>query len=131
MMPQEYTVSSDKAEEYGFTDKEGVVTALDALVAIHEYVFQDAFTQETKDEFLKVNESGWISAMFGTETGAVAFAVNGVCPHDGVLTDYGGYTGYTVNESELKPEDDVEFFFYQDSEMYLDNYVWFEQDGKK
>lgn len=131
MMPQEYTVSSDKAEEYGFTDKEGVVTALDALVAAHEYVFQDAFTKETKDEFLKVNENGWISAMFGTETGNMAFAVNGICPHDDVLTDYGSYTGYTVIDSELKPEDDVEFFFYQDSELYLDNYAWFENNGNK
>ncbi len=129
MMPQEYTVSSDKAEEYGFTDKEGVVTALDALVAAHEYVFQEAFTKDTKDEFLKVNESGWISTMFGTETGNVAFAVNGICPHDDVLTDY-GYTGYTVADSALKSEDDVEFFFYQD-ESFLDNYAWFENSGNK
>lgn len=131
MMPQEYTVSSDKAEEYGFTDKEGVVTALDALVAAHEYVFQDAFTQETKEEFLKVNESGWISIMFGTETGNVAFAVNGICPHDDVLTDYGCYTGYTVTDSALQSGDNVEFFFYQDTEYYLDNYAWFENDGNK
>lgn len=129
MMPQEYTVPSDKAEQYGFTDKEGVVTALDALVAAHEYVFQEAFTEETKDEFLKVNESGWISAMFGTETGNVAFAVNGICPHDDVLTDY-GYTGYTVADSVLKSEDDVEFFFYQD-ESFLDHYAWFENSGNK
>ena len=130
MMPQEYTVSSDKAEEYGFTDKEGVVTALDALVAVHEYVFQDAFTRDTRDDFLKVNENGWISAMFGAETGAVAFAVNGTCPHDDVLTDW-GYTGYTAADAALKPEDDVEFFFYQDLEYYLDNYAWFENNGGK
>jgi hypothetical protein len=130
VMPQEITVSSDKAEQYGYTDKEGVVTALDALVAAHEYVYGDAFTKENKENYLSVGSSGWVSKSFGSGD-SFGFVVNGISSNDGVWVEtYGGYTGYTVDQAALQSEDDVEFFFYQDA-YWGDNCAWFEQNGEK
>jgi uncharacterized protein YjdB len=131
VMPQEITVSSDKAEQYGYTDKEGVVTALDALVAAHEYVYGDAFTKENKENYLSVGSSGWVSKSFGSGD-SFGFVVNGISSNDGVWVEkYGGYTGYTVGQAALQSEDDVEFFFYQDTTSWGDKCAWFEQNGKK
>lgn len=133
MMPQKMKVYSDKAENYGYTDADGIVTTLDALVAAHEYVYGDAFTSENANEYLQV-ENGSIQKMFAEETTGVGFMVDGVQPHDDILieSEYGNYyTGYTVSDAPLSNDADVEFFFYQDTNYYMDNYAWFEKDGQK
>lgn len=133
MMPQKMKVYSDKAETYGYTDESGIVTTLDALVTAHEYVYGDAFTLENANEYLQV-EDGSIKKMFAEETIGVGFMVDGVQPHDDNLIEgeYGNYyIGYTVSDAPLSNDADVEFFFYQDKNYYMDNYAWFEKDGQK
>lgn len=124
MMPQKMKVYSDKAETYGYTDESGIVTTLDALVTAHEYVYGDAFTSENANKYLQV-EDGSIKKMFAEETIGVGFMVDGVQPHDDALI------GYNVDAAPLSNDADVEFFFYQDTDGYMDNYAWFEKDGQK
>ena len=92
MLPQKMKVYSDKAENYGYTDAEGIVTMLDALVTAHEYVYGDAFTSETAVTYLQV-ENGSIKKMFAEETTGVGFVVDGVSPHDDNLieSEWGNY----------------------------------------
>lgn len=133
MLPQKMKVYSDKAENYGYTDAEGIVTMLDALVTAHEYVYGDAFTSETAVTYLQV-ENGSIKKMFAEETTGVGFVVDGVSPHDDNLieSEWGNYyNGYTVSDAPLSNGEDVEYFFYQDTNSYMDNYAWFEKDGQK
>lgn len=127
--PGEYTISSNEAEKFGYTDKEGGVTTLDALVYLHELAFDD-FSAETKDTYLKVN-SGMISTMFGVETYNLSFAVNGIAPNDGTIdSSYGTYNMYSVDQALLQNYDKVEYFIYQ-TDYCVDNYAWFVQDGKQ
>ncbi len=108
-------VSSDLAENYGYTDDVDGVSALDVLVKAHQLVFEDAFTIENKVTMLKV-ENGSIETIFGAETSNCRFAVNGKTPHDDVLikSAYGDYyTGYTVNSAKIKDNDFLKFFLYQ------------------
>ncbi len=130
-------ISGDLAESYGYTDgidpAEGV-SALDVLVKAHELLYDD-YAENTTD-YLNLNDSGFITTVFGENTSAFGFTVNGEVPNDGVLIDDssapGGksYTGYTIQEAPVEDGDVLTFFFYQDS-YYLDNYIWFEQDGSR
>lgn len=132
-MPKECEISSDEAENYGFTDTTGGVTTLDALVCLHELVFGTAFTKDNKDDYLSVNSDGWITKIFGETTSNCGFSVNGLSPNDGKLieSEYGSYyNSYTVSQAMLQDNDNVEFYVYQDS-YATDYYTWFEQDGKK
>lgn len=122
------------AELYGYSYGDNVkpadVTALDALVAAHIAYYGDEFTPETAQDFLDIAEnSGMIRRMFEKESSSLGFAVNGRCPNDGVQVG-NGYTGYAVHQGVISANDVVEFFFYQDS-YWSDQYVWFEQNGKK
>lgn len=134
--PQNDTeVSASLAEDYGYTDevKDGV-SALDVLVKAHQVIFEDAFTSETAADYLFVND-GFVTKVFGVETYNLGFTVNGATPHDDELVYKDGYgeqyTGYNINQSVINDGDFVEFFIYQDSSYWYDNYVWFEQDGQK
>lgn len=129
-MPKECEISSDEAENYGFTDTTGGVTTLDALVYLHELVFGTDFTKDNKDDYLSISSTGGITKIFGEKTHNCGFSVNGISPNDGVLQSGGYYTGYTVSKAVLKDNDNVEFHTYQDS-YATDYYTWFEQDGKK
>ena len=123
-------VSSGLAESYGFTDSvtDGV-SALDVLVKAHEVMLgTDTFTSASVGDYLVV-ESGTIKKLFGIETTASSFIINGGFPNDGVEGDY-GYGGYNITQAPVNNSDFVEFLIYQDQEYYLDNIVWFCKDGK-
>ena len=119
-------VTSDTAEKYGYTDSiESGVSALDVLVKAHEILLEDAFTQETKDDCLVVNESGFVTKIFGEDTTSNGFIYNGIFPHDGTESQYGGYNGTTVTTQEVKDGDSLDFFIYQDSSYYSDKIIWY------
>ncbi|SFA84328.1 Outer membrane protein assembly factor BamB, contains PQQ-like beta-propeller repeat [Acetitomaculum ruminis DSM 5522] len=129
-----YKVIPGLAKKYGFSyDKmvtEDDVTALDVLVALHEAVYGDAFTKETVGDYLMVSSSGVIQKMFKEKTTAVGFAVNGEMPNDGKYEGTYGAMGYLINQAIVKANDKVEFFFYQDTDMWMDKYTYFTKDGQ-
>ncbi|MDD6189181.1 MAG: bacterial Ig-like domain-containing protein [Clostridiales bacterium] len=122
-------VDSDLAESYGYTDKvtDGV-SALDVLVKAHEVMYANAFTSETKDNYLVVS-NGTVSKLFTTDTYANGFILNGMYPHDGTNSPYGGYNGTTVDTQTVTDGDLVEFFLYQDNSYYSDEVAWFCHNG--
>ncbi len=129
--PEHITVSSDIAENAGYTDKVTTgVSTLDVLVALHG--------KNVKDELeLWYQEDGgaWIDKMFGTKTTAVSFAVNGLAPDTGeIYKDANGnptndYVGKMVNEAAVENGDVVDFFFYKDTQSYSDMYAYFADDN--
>lgn len=124
-------VSSDTAENYGYTDsvKDGV-SALDALVTIHEEMYAPNFkNDELKTSYLNVNENGYITTIFRQKTSANGFVLNGGYPNDGTVSQFGGYNGTTVTTQALKNNDTVEFFTYQDTSGWSDQLAWFNKDG--
>ncbi|MCR5628940.1 hypothetical protein [Eubacterium sp.] len=131
----EITVSADKAESYGYVDNpkvEGDVTALDALVAMHEETYGDDFTKDTKSNYLDAN-GGYVSKEFGVESYYWIFDVNGKAPHDGVPVEtYGGQcTMYAVNQAVLKDRDEVRFALAQDTSAFMDYKLNVSYNGKK
>ena len=85
-MPDHITVTSDTADKLGYKDEvkqSEAVSALDVLVALHKT--QYTMTSATAENYLKLwyqkDKGAWIDKMFGTETTAVSFAVNGLAPH--------------------------------------------------
>ena len=126
LVPQKLSVSSGLAESYGYTDAvtDGV-SALDVLVKVHEVLFEDDFTEETKDTYLSVSSSGWATTVAGL-TDSFSFAVDGEYPCDrsGEYNASYGYTGYMINQAPVTNNGSVEFFFYQDS-SWMDYYTWF------
>lgn len=124
-------VSSDAAEEYGFTDEVDGVSALDALVEAHKLVFDDKFTAATAKDYLVVGSTGWISTIFDTETDVPGFYVNEGYPNDGTPSSYGGgYNGTFVTNTKLTDGDVVDFYILNDSETYSDYYTWVDAPAK-
>ena len=135
MVPTRVEVSSDLAERYGYADDvtDGV-SALDVLVKYHELTFGEDFTEDSKDTYLAVSDSGTITTVNGEKTSAFSFAVNGEFPCDknGEYNTQYGYTGYTISQTPVAEDGTVEFFFYQDTSMYMDYYTWFtDTDGNR
>lgn len=132
MAPQfDVAVSGDLAESYGYTDEvtDGV-SALDVAVKAHQIIFGDAYTPDTKDEFLAVSSGGLVSAHFGVPTYNAGFFVNHMYPHDGTPADYGsGYNGYMLNQCPVGDGDLVELYILT-SEFWADAYNWMLVDGK-
>lgn len=134
MVPTRVEVSSDLAERYGYADDvtDGV-SALDVLVKYHELTFGEDFTKDTKSGYLVVS-NGMITTVNGEETSAFSFAVDGEYPCDknGEYNTQYGYTGYTISQAPIAEDSTVEFFFYQDTSMYMDYYTWFtDADGNR
>lgn len=125
------SVSSDTAEKYGFQDSvaDGV-SALDALVKLHEVTYGGSFTEVNASDYLAADEYGYISKLFTVETTANGFVHNGAYPNDGTESDWGGYNGTTVSTQELSDGDTVEFFIYQDMVGWSDELSWFNYKGK-
>lgn len=106
------------------------ISVLDVLVALHGNTVKDNLK-------LWYQEDGgaWIDKMFGTETTAVSFAVNGLAPDTGeIYKDANGnptndYVGKMVNEAKVEDGDVVDFFFYQDTQSYSDMYAYFADDN--
>lgn len=124
-------VASNEAENFGYTDSVTNVTngvsALDVLVKAHEIKFGDAFTSETKDKYLVVPDSGYVTKLFEIETGANGFILNGGYPNNGMTGGY--YNGTTVTTQAVANGDRVEFFCYQDTTNWSDELAWFCQNG--
>ena len=134
MVPTRVEVSSDLAERYGYADDvtDGV-SALDVLVKYHELTFGEDFTKDSKSDYLVVS-NGTITTVNGEKTSAFSFAVNGEFPCDknGEYNPQYGYTGYTISQTPVAEDGTVEFFFYQDTSMYMDYYTWFtDTDGNR
>lgn len=134
MVPTRVEVSSDLAERYGYKDAvtDGV-SALDVLVKYHELTFGEDFTKDSKSDYLVVS-NGTITTVNGEKTSAFSFAVNGEFPCDknGEYNTQYGYTGYTISQTPVVEDGTVEFFFYQDTSMYMDYYTWFtDTDGNR
>ena len=134
MVPTRVEVSSDLAERYGYKDAvtDGV-SALDVLVKYHELTFGEDFTKDSKSDYLVVS-NGTITTVNGEKTSAFSFAVNGEFPCDknGEYNTQYGYTGYTISQTPVAEDGTVEFFFYQDTSMYMDYYTWFtDADGNR
>ena len=131
MVPTRVEVSSDLAERYGYADDvtDGV-SALDVLVKYHELTFGEDFTKDSKSDYLVVS-NGTITTVNGEKTSAFSFAVNGEFPCDknGEYNTQYGYTGYTISQTPVAEDGTVEFFFYQDTSMYMDYYTWFTDAG--
>ncbi len=121
LLPPETTVPVEAglAGFYGYTYGDNVtendVTALDALVKMHQIVFGE----EDVSAYLTVNERGWITKAFGVETGNLGFLVNGAM------------TNTLVHETILKADSRFDFFNYQDTASFSDKQVWLEQNGQK
>ena len=134
MVPTRVEVSSDLAERYGYADDvtDGV-SALDVLVKYHELTFGEDFTKDSKSDYLVVS-NGTITTVNGEKTSAFSFAVNGEfpCDRNGEYNTQYGYTGYTISQTPVAEDGTVEFFFYQDTSMYMDYYTWFtDADGNR
>ena len=134
MVPTRVEVSSDLAERYGYADDvtDGA-SALDVLVKYHELTFGEDFTKDSKSDYLVVS-NGTITTVNGEKTSAFSFAVNGEFPCDknGEYNTQYGYTGYTISQTPVAEDGTVEFFFYQDTSMYMDYYTWFtDTDGNR
>lgn len=124
------SVSSDTAEKYGFKDSvtDGV-SALDALVKLHEVLYGESFTQDNASDYFAADDYGYISKLFEIETTANGFVYNGGYPNDGTESPWGGYNGTTVTTQELSDGDTVEFFMYQDTVGWSDELSWFNYKG--
>ena len=120
---EKQTVASDLAEKYGFTDEVDGVSALDVLVRAHELVFGEDFTKETAKDYLDVDGST-VKKLFYMETTANGFAVNQGYPNDGTASPYGGYNGTMITNTKVNDGDVIDFFTYQDTTYWLDNYTW-------
>ena len=119
---QALTVKATDAALYGYVKPEKVqaeVTVLDALADLHAAMYGDAFKAAPED-YLVVNESGWISKAFGVTTNNVSFFVNNKMP----LGDRG--YGSMCNEAVLNSGDVLNVFFYNDTAGYSDKYLYFD-----
>jgi uncharacterized repeat protein (TIGR02543 family) len=127
------------AGEYGYAYGSGVesddITALDAIVAAN-IALHGADKQDVNDN-LVVSEYGFITAAFGYSDGNFGVFVNGEQPVDKLAdkipeSAWGpeSYLMLAVNQAVINPNDHVQFYHFQDS-YGMDNYVWFEKDGKK
>ena len=120
---EKQTVASDLAGKYGFTDEVDGVSALDVLVRAHELTFGKDFTKETAKGYLVVDGST-VKKLFCMETTANGFAVNQGYPNDGTASPYGGYNGTMITNTKVNDGDIIDFFTYQDTTSWLDNYTW-------
>ena len=129
----ETEVNSGIAEAYGFTDSvsaENGVSALDVMVALHEKMYGEAFTADSAGDYLSV-EDGWINLAFECDTASWSVLLNGESAHGDNESSYGGFEALTVDQTEVKDGDLIEFVSYQDTENYADNELWILKDGEK
>ncbi len=125
--PETVTVAENTAESYGFTDEVDGVSVLDALVKTHELIFGEDFTSATANTYLAA-AGGYVSKVFGIQTYAFGFLLNGGTPNDGTDSQYGGYNGTTVATQKIDSGDKLDFFIYRDQSYYSDIYTWIDGD---
>ena len=121
----EITVSADAAENNGFTDQvsaDTAVSALDVMVALHEELFGEDFTADPA-AYMQV-DGGWINGTFENSGDSWSVIYNGESAHSDTESAYGGFEALTVDQTEVKDGDVVEFVAYQDTENYSDYALW-------
>lgn len=124
--PQKITVSADSAESFGYIDKDGIITALDAMTAMYAAAYGDDFKNSPSD-YLEVSEYGYITKAGGIDTSAVGFMINGRTPNNGVYNDaYQSYNAYTIAEAPIDNGDIFESFLYVDTSYWTDTYSFFD-----
>lgn len=109
-------LSADLATTYGYTKEDALkntVTVLDAFVAAHIDMFGEDFTVDPETYFA-VSDSGWITRVFGEDTGNVGYYVNNV-------------SGYMT--TPLSDGDTVVIFMYGDTTGFSDKYVYVENNN--
>ena len=133
---QEITVTEGTAAKYGLENaapgtmvggqdhgvQPGEITALDALLAMHEVKYGESFTKETMGSYF-AGTSTYVSKMFGISGNGICFAVNDRVPV-GPMSD-----GYGVNEYVLSNGDYVAFFTMGDA-YWGDYYSYFDATEK-
>ena len=138
--PTPTTVLSNAAERAGYTDLIGVsegVSVLDVLVTMHSNLYSD-FDKATAANYIelfyqtekKPVNGAWINKMFGQESRySGCFAVNGLTPYydpsEIDMFDKNNYSGRFANDTVVKDDDTVDFFFCQDTMSYSDMYSYF------
>lgn len=130
IIPQaQITVPDGLAEQYGYEvaktnhlgNRVDAVTVFDVLVAAHKSYYGESFTKNTAENYLVMN-SGFITKAFGKSASASGFTVNDIMPNDGIENpDWGSYTGFACDTAEVTENDDLTYFFYQDTEYWSDN----------
>ena len=128
IMKEKIAVNDGLAEAYGYevaaADHNGneidEATIFDAVVAAHVELYGEAFTPETAGDYLVMSYS-FITKAFGRETATLGFFANDRMPNDGIYNEgYGSYTGLACDTAEIKNEDEIVFFFYQDQFYWSD-----------
>lgn len=118
------TVTSDLAEQldyYDEVDPNTAVSALDALVAAHYLIYEDAFAENPTDYLDHSN--GWVTKAFGQDS-PFGFWVNGTAASTGGL-EYDPWSfEYMISQAPIKDGDKVDFWLYQDA-GYGDYYLSF------
>jgi len=114
---QEFTVTADLAEKYGYTDSFNTqkVSALDAIVAAHITIFGDDVS--IINSVLSVGGTGWIANFMNDGTGSYVYIING-----NFAVDIPG-------EMELSAGDYIQLQSMQDTIMWRDTLTWFEYEG--
>ncbi len=105
-----YDVQSSAAEKYGYVkpeDYKNKVTVADALASYHRVVYGEDF-EENPQKYLVINNSGFISKIFGVETTDVGYKVNNKMPTYPDKPDMGSL----ANDSLLKEGDQLNIFRY-------------------
>lgn len=123
------SVSSNLAEDYGYDDPvtDGV-SVLDAMVKAHELAFGEDFSDETAASYLELGEDGSVKRLFGMETAAECFALNGGYPNAGRQTEDGD-DGAAQADTQIQTGDVLDFFTYTDTEAWSDAMSWLELDN--
>lgn len=125
--PQKISVSADSAENFGYTDKNGIITALDAMTAMYAAAYGEKFKNSSR-EYLEVSESGYITKAGGVKTSAVGFMINGRTPNNGVYNEtYQSYNAYTIADAPIADGDVFESFLYVDTSDWTDTYSFFDK----
>lgn len=113
-------VSSDTAENYGYTDEVAIdkVSMLDVLVQMHKDLFPE-YTTANKDEYFAIGDSGWVTNAFAKGGSAVSYYKNGAMVSG--LAD------------EITEGNVIDAFYYQDTTGWSDVWAIFKdvtsQDG--
>ena len=117
-----YSVASNLAESYGYTDAVNGVSVLDVLVAAHKLVYGSSFTKATANNYLTVADNR-VTMQFGS-TARPEFFLNHGKANTGVQSSSGLYTPTEVGTQIVHDGDLIEFFFLEDAD-YADMYNWF------
>ena len=105
-----YDVQSSAAEKYGYVkpeDYKNKVTVADALATYHRAVYGEDF-EKNPQKYLGINNSGFITKIFGVETTDVGYKVNNKMPTNPDKPDMGS----VANDSLLKEGDQLNIFRY-------------------